>query len=143
MRRLIAYAALTTFSLASLAMAPAAHAETWKPYSELDANGVQWAYEADYSYRDVSSGRVVVMHAISKPAAKLGPSGPGKPDGAGSVVALNCNDRNMISVGSYTPSKPLEIANNWRTNNAKKIESALDKALFTAICVDTASLPAR
>ena len=143
MRRLIAYAALTTFSLASLAMAPAAHAETWKPYSELDANGVQWAYEADYSYRDVSSGRVVVMHAISKPAAKLGPSGPGKPDGAGSVVALNCNDRNMISVGSYTPSKPLEIASNWRTNNAKKIESALDKALFTAICVDTASLPTR
>ena len=138
MRRLIAFATLSAMALAS-----AAQAETWKPYSVLDANGVQWAYESDYSYRDVSSGRVVVMHAISKPAAKLGPSGPGKPDGAGSVVALNCNDRNMISVGSYTPSKPLEIASNWRTNNAKKVDSVLDKALFAAVCVDTASLPTR
>ena len=60
----------------------AASAETWKKYTEAD-NGIAWSYDADYAYKDRATGRIVVMQAISKPSANLGPSGPGKPDGVG------------------------------------------------------------
>ena len=71
MRRAIALAAIFAVTAAG-----AASAETWKKYVEAD-NGTAWSYDADYAYKDRASGRIVVMQAISKPAANLGPSGPG------------------------------------------------------------------
>ena len=58
MRRALAIAAFTV-----LAAAPAAQAETWKPYGAVSDKGLQWSYDADYSYRDQQSGKVVVRRA--------------------------------------------------------------------------------
>ena len=71
------------------ALASAASAETWTPYTTPTDKGLQWSYDADYSYRDAASGKVVVLQAIGKVGAepRMGPSGPGKPDGVGSVLA--------------------------------------------------------
>src|SRR5689334_4030190 len=103
MRRAIALAVTAAFALAG-----AAHAESWTKYAD-GANGTQWSFDADYAYKDRQSGRLVVMQAISKPDAKIGPSGPGKPDGIGSVVAVDCAKKNLITLGSYKPSMPLDI----------------------------------
>lgn len=137
MRRAIALAALVT-----LAATSAASAETWKKYTEGD-NGTAWSYDADYSYRDKATGRVVVMQAISKPAANLGPSAPGKPDGVGSVVALDCQNKNMIVLGAYTPSKPLAISPGWRSETPKKALGQDNEALMTAACANAGSLPVK
>ena len=74
MRRATALSVLLTFAAAT-----GASAEAWTPFSG-DPAALQWFYDADYSYRDQQSGKVVVMQAVSKPSAKIGPSGPGKPD---------------------------------------------------------------
>jgi hypothetical protein len=135
MRRALALAALLALSAAG-----AASAETWKKYTEAD-NGTAWSIDTDYSYKDRTTGRVVVMQAISKPAANLGPSAPGKPDGVGSVVALDCQNRNMIMLGSYTPSKPLALAPTWRSDTPKKAAGQDNEALLATVCPGAASLP--
>ncbi len=135
MRRALALAALIALSAAG-----AASAETWKKYVDAD-NGTAWSINTDYSYKDKASGRVVVMQAISKPAANLGPSAPGKPDGVGNVVALDCQNKNMVVLGDYKPSKPLAIADNWRSETPKKVTGSDNEALLAAVCAGAAGYP--
>ncbi|RAK59161.1 hypothetical protein DJ021_04775 [Phenylobacterium hankyongense] len=137
MRRALVLAALTT-----LAVAGSAAAETWTKFADV-GNGTQWSYDSDYTYKDKQSGRLVVMQAISKPEAKLGPSGPGKADGVGSVVAIDCGAKTMISVGSYTPSKPLEIPDGWRAGAPKKVVGAENVALAAAVCPHVDHVPVK
>ena len=136
MRRDLALATV----LAAAAVANAAAAETWTKFVDA-GNGTEWSYDADYTYKDKQSGRLVVMQAISKPASKLGPSGPGKPDGVGYVYALDCKAKNLISVAQYTPSKPLEIPANWRAVSPKKASGAENEALLAAVCPHAAHAP--
>ena len=119
--------------VAALAVSGAASAETWTKYIDV-ANGTAWSFDSDYSYKDRQTGRLVVMQAISKPSAKLGPAGPGKSDGVGSVVAVDCLKKNLIMVGSYKPSAPLDIKATWRNDAAKKAEGAENEALISAVC---------
>jgi hypothetical protein len=137
MRRVLVIAALS-----SLALGVAAQAETWKGYSAVSATNVQWSYDADYSYRDAVSKRVVVLTAVGKVGAtpRMGPSAPGAADGVGQVWALDCKAANTILVAGYSPSKPLAIPANWRTATPKKITSEDDKALVKAVCSDTTKL---
>ena len=137
MRRVLVIAALST-----LALGVSAQAETWKGYSAVSATNVQWSYDVDYSYRDTVSKRVVVMTAVGKVGAtpRMGPSAPGATDGVGQIWALDCKASNTLLVGSYSPSKPLAIAANWRGAAPKKIDSADDKALLKAACTDSAKL---
>lgn len=137
--------ALTLALLSGLAMATAAQAETWKPYSAETANHIQWSYDADYAYRDGASGRIVVLQAVGKVGAepRMGPSAPGAADGVGSVVAIDCQKGDMILMAGYSPKKPLEIPANWRGTSPKKIDSADDKALMAGVCAGAASLPTR
>jgi hypothetical protein len=137
MRRALALAALITVTAAG-----AASAETWSKFVDA-ANGTAWSYDGDYSYKDKESGRLVVMQAISKPEAKLGPSAPGKPDGVGSVVAIDCAKKNLISMGSYTPSKPLEIKDNWRSETPKKAAGPENEALIAAVCPHVDHVPVK
>jgi hypothetical protein len=127
MRRALALATALAFA------AGAASAETWTKYVD-GANGIQWSYDSDYTYKDRETGRLVVMQAISKPEAKIGPSGPGKPDGVGSVVAIDCKQKNLISVASYKPNVTLEIPANWRRETPKKATGADNEALIAAVC---------
>jgi hypothetical protein len=140
MRRALALAALIA-PLAAMA-AGSAQAEKWTKYVDV-ANGTAWSYDADYSYKDSQTGRLVIMQAISKPSASLGPSGPGKPDGVGSVYALDCAKKNMISLGGYSPGKPLVIANGWRSETPKKADGAENEALLAAVCPTLANVPAK
>jgi hypothetical protein len=136
MRRALALAAALSLT------AGAASAEAWTKY--LDAgNGIQWSFDGDYTYKDKQTGRLVVMQAISKPEAKLGPSGPGKPDGVGSVVALDCKDKNLITLGSYKPSAPLDIKATWRSDTPKKAAGADNEALIAAVCPNAANAPVK
>lgn len=139
MRRVIALATLTTL------IAAGAQAETWKAYSPVDAASHQWSYDTDYSYRDARTKRVVVMSAIGKVGAtpRLGPSAPGAADGVGSIVALDCKAKNMILIGGYRPSKPLEANDSWRASAPKKIESDEDKALLVSACEGADKLPVK
>ena len=137
MRRALALA-LT----AALALGGVASAETWTKYVD-GPNGTAWSYDGDYSYTDKASGRLVVMQAISKPEAKLGPSGPGKPDGVGSVVAIDCAKKNMIMVGGYKPSAPLDIKADWRKETPKKAEGADNAALIAAVCPHIDHVPVK
>lgn len=137
MRRAIALAALIALSAAT-----AASAETWKKYVDSE-NGTAWSYDADYSYKDKATGRVVVMQAISKPSAKLGPDGPGKPDGVGSVVAIDCQQKNMIVLGGYQPGKDLQIAGDWRSETPKKATGSDNEALVAAVCPGADKLPVK
>ncbi len=139
MRRLIALAALSAMAAAS-----AAQAETWKPYAKTPA-GLEWSYDADYSYRDAQSGKVVVMQAIGKPGAepRMGPSGPGKADGVGFVTAVDCKAGTLVSLGGYSPKKPLELSTNWRTATGNQAKSAEDKALLETACQGADQLTAK
>lgn len=137
MRRVLALAALTTITFAT-----AAAAETWSKYVD-SANGTAWSVDSDYTYKDKASGRIVVMQAISKPAASLGPSAPGKPDGVGNVVAIDCAAKNFIAVGAYTPSKPLEIADTWRKDTPKKATGAENEALLATVCPHAEHFPVK
>lgn len=136
--------ALAIAAVSALA-ATAVQAETWKPYGAVSDKGLQWSYDADYSYRDQQSGKVVVMQAIGKVGAepRMGPSGPGKPDGVGSVLALDCREKTLISLGGYSPKKPLELSANWRTANAAPAKTPEDKALVEAACAAADGLPTK
>lgn len=136
MRRAFALAAALSL------IAGAASAEKWTKFSEA-GNGIEWSYDGDYSYKDQQSGRLVVMQAISKPEAKLGPSGPGKPDGVGSVVAIDCKAKNLISVASYKPNMALEIPANWRETTPKKLAGADNEALAAAVCPHIDHVPVK
>jgi hypothetical protein len=140
MRRAPAIAALSVLALALPAVA-----ETWTPYTEPTDKGLQWSFDADYSYRDAFSGRIVVMTAIGKVGAtpRMGPSAPGAPDGVGFIYALDCSSRNLIPVGSYSPRKPLEITGDWRGIAPKKADGADDEALMRQVCAASAALPTR
>jgi hypothetical protein len=137
MRRALALAAFAT-----AAFAGAASAETWTKYIDV-ANGTAWSYDADYTYKDKQSGRIVVMQAISKPEAHLGPGAPGKADGVGSVVAIDCAKKNMITLGSYQPSKPLAIKAEWRQETPKKADGDENEALVAAVCAHADSAPVK
>jgi hypothetical protein len=136
MRRALAIATLLTMA------ASGASAETWTKYID-GPNGTQWSYDGDYTYKDKQSGRLVVMQAVSKPEAKLGPSGPGKPDGVGSVVAIDCKEKNLISLGGYKPSAPLDIKDTWRKDKPKKAEGADNAALLAAVCPHIDHVPVK
>ena len=140
MRRILVIAALSAATVAS-----AASAETWKPYSAVGQTGLQWSYDADYSYRDAASGKVVVQQAVGKVGAspRVGPSAPGAADGVGNVTAVDCKAKSLVIIGSYTPSKPLVIADTWRTAKAAKANSADDKALVAAACDGADKLPSK
>ena len=136
----IAFAALALASAGS-----AAQAADWKPFA-AGPSGAQWFYDAAYSYKDAATGRVVVMQAIGKPAAKIGPNGPGAADGVGSVVALDCKASNLLLVASYSPKTTPDLASTaWRTGKPKKVgrENAEDSALMAAACAGAATLPSR
>ena len=137
MRRAFALAATL-----ALTAATAASAETWTKYVD-GANGIQWSYDADYTYKDRDTGRLVVMQAISKPEAKLGPSGPGKPDGVGSVVAVDCKQKNLILLSSYKPSEPLDIKDGWRKEKPNRATGADNEALLKAVCAHADHVPVK
>src|ERR1019366_3582136 len=101
MRRALALAALITLSSVG-----AAYAEHWTKFAD-GANGIEWSFDGDYTYKDKQTGRLVVMQAISKPSANLMPAGPGK--GVGSVYAIDCGKKNVIPLGSYKPSATFAI----------------------------------
>jgi hypothetical protein len=138
MRRALALAALIT-----LAAAGSAAAEHWTKYADGAAPGTAWSYDADYSYKDKQTGRLVVMQAISKPESKLGPAAPGAADGVGSVVAIDCVKKNMIMMSGYSPSKPLNIRGSWREETPKKAEGAENEALIAATCPSLGQVPAK
>jgi hypothetical protein len=138
MRRVLALAV----PVAALALAGPATGATWKKY--VDANGgLAWSYDADYTYKDRQSGRLVVLQAVSKPEAHIGPGEPGADDGVGNVVALDCAKKNMIMLGSYKPSVPLEIKETWRLDTPKKAEGADNEALIAAVCPTANSAPVK
>ena len=136
MRRVIALAAATAFA------ATAASAETWTKFVD-GPNGTQWSYDADYTYKDKASGRLVVMQAVSKPEAKLGPSGPGKPDGVGYVYAIDCGKKNLITVAAYKPSASFAIPAKWRDETPKKATGAENEALLAAVCPHADHVPVK
>ena len=116
----------------------AAHAEHWVKFAD-GANGIEWSYDSDYTYKDRETGRIVAMQAISKPSAKLMPGGP--KTGVGSVYAMDCGKKNVIMMGSFKPSVQFSIANNWRSDTPKKLGGAEDEALLAAVCATAASAP--
>lgn len=136
MRRMIALAALTAFT------ASAAAAETWTKYVD-GPNGTTWSYDADYAYKDKDTGFLVIMQAIAKPSANLGPSAPGKSDGVGSVVAIDCAKKALIPMGSYKPSQALAIDANWRRDTPKKAAGADNEALLAAVCPHAQHFPVK
>ena len=136
MRR--AFALDTALTLA----ATAASAESWTKFVD-GPNGTTWSYDSDYTYKDKQTGRIVVMQAVAKPEAKIGPSGPGKADGVGYVYAIDCSNKNLISLGAYTPSKPLEIKGSWRSDKPKKAEGPENAALFSSVCPHAEHVPVK
>ncbi|MBI1199660.1 MAG: hypothetical protein GC203_17505 [Phenylobacterium sp.] len=136
MRRALALAA----PVVALALASPAAAATWTKYVDGD-NGLAWSFNADYTYKDRQTGRLVVMQAISKPAANLGPGEPGAADGVGNVVALDCAKKNLIMLGSYKPDVPLDIKATWRLDSPKKADGADNEALLAAVCPTAANAP--
>ena len=142
MRRALALAALIA-PVAAFAAAGSAAAEHWTKYTDGSAAGTAWSYDADYSYKDKQTGRLVVMQAISKPESKLGPAAPGAADGVGSVVAIDCTKKNMIMMSGYSPSKPLNIRANWREDTPKKAEGAENQALMGAVCPNADHVPVK
>jgi len=134
MRRALAIAA--TLALA----AGAAQAETWKQVFTME-NGANINVDTDYTYKDKQSGRLVIMQALSK--GTLGPSAPGKADSVGSLVALDCANKNMISVASYRPNTPLDVPTGWRTSTPKKATGADNEALVAAVCPTADKAPVK
>jgi hypothetical protein len=136
MRR--AFALATALTL----VASAAAAENWTKYVD-GANGTAWSFDGDYTYKDRQTGRLIVMQAVSKPEAKLGPSGPGKEDGVGSVVAIDCTKKNLIMLGSYKPATPLDIKATWRSDTPKKADGPDNAALVAAVCQHADHVPVK
>jgi hypothetical protein len=138
MRRALALAA----PVAAVLLAGPASAATWTKYMD-GANGLAWSYDADYTYKDRQTGRLVVMQAVSKPATHTGPGEPGAADGVGNVVALDCGKKNLIMLGSYKPSVPLDIKATWRLDSPKKADDADNAALIAAVCPTADSAPVK
>jgi hypothetical protein len=132
--------ALTLATLIALAAAGVAQAENWKKYTE-GSNGLAWSIDQDYTYRDRQSGRIVVMQAVSK--GQTGPGLPGESDGVGSVVAIDCKDKNAITLGAYKPGAPLDIKATWRSDTPKKLEGSDNAALLSAACAQAGSAPVK
>jgi len=135
MRRALALAVTVAFAATGVAAA-----ETWTKFATLDS-GADVSFDKDYTYKDRQSGRVIAMQALSK--GTLGPSAPGKADSVGSVVAIDCANRNMIAMASYRPNAALEIKPTWRSDTPKKIIGADNEALASAVCKDASSLPVK
>jgi hypothetical protein len=135
MRRALALAALIAVSAAG-----SAYAAHWTKFAD-GANGIEWSYDADYTYKDRATGRIVAMQAISKPSANLMPSGP--PTGVGSVYALDCEKKNVIMMGSYKPSAAFAIADSWRSDTPKKLGGPEDEALLASVCAKAGSYPVK
>ena len=136
MRRALALAALITVSAAG-----SAFAEHWTKFAD-GANGIEWSYDADYSYKDKQTGRLVVMQAISKPSANLMPNGPDK--GVGSVYAIDCGKKNVILMGAFKPSTaPFSIINGWRSETPKNLGGPEDQALVAAVCPHIGEAPVK
>lgn len=138
MRRAPNYPSLALAALIAASTFGAAHAAHWVKFAD-GANGIEWSYDSDYSYKDRQTGRIVVMQAISKPSANLMPSGP--PTGVGSVYAMDCQKKNVIAVVSYKPSQAFGIPNGWRGETPKKLGGAEDEALMAAVCANVDKLP--
>ncbi|MFL5298648.1 MAG: hypothetical protein ACJ798_19890 [Phenylobacterium sp.] len=137
MRRALALAALITVTAVGTASA-----EHWTKYVDVPG-GLAWSYDADYTYKDKQTGRIVVMQAISKPDANKGPAKPGDPNGVGSVVALDCAKKNLIALGGYKPSAPLQIKEGWRSDTPKRAEGAENEALVAAVCANADKAPVK
>ena len=137
MRRALALAALIAVSAAG-----SAYAAHWTKYVDADG-GLAWSYDADFSYKDRQTGRLVVMQAISKPEANMGPAGPGEANGVGSVVALDCAKKNMIMMSGYKPSAPLSIRGDWRQESPKKAAGPENEALIAAVCPHIDHVPVK
>lgn len=135
MRRALALAVT-----AALASAGAANAETWTKVFTMD-NGANINVDTDYTYKDRQTGRIVVMQALSK--GTLGPSAPGKADSVGSLVALDCTNKNMISMASYRPNTPLDVKPTWRSDTPKKATGADNEALVAAVCPTADKAPVK
>jgi hypothetical protein len=135
MRRALALAFLAAFAAAGVAQA-----ENWSKYVDTNT-GLSWSIDNDYTYRDRQSGRIVVLQAVSKGAT--GPGQPGEPDGVGSVVALDCDKKNMVTLGSFKPSQPLAIKSNWRSDTPKKAEGADNAALLAMVCPKASTYPVK
>jgi hypothetical protein len=136
MRRALALAALIALSTAG-----SAFAEHWTKFAD-GANGIEWSYDADYTYKDKQTGRLVVMQAISKPSAGLMPSAPDK--GVGSVYAIDCSKKNVIMMGAFKPSTaPFKTMDNWRAETPKNLGGAEDVALVAAVCPGLATAPVK
>jgi hypothetical protein len=121
---------------ALITLSSSACAESWVAYTEPTDKGLQWSFDRDYSFRDTASGRLVVMTAIGKVGAtpRMGPSAPGAADGVGFVYALDCKARNLIIMGSYSPNKPIGIADEWRNMSPKKADEEADQILIKIAC---------
>ena len=135
MRRALALAVTVAFAATGVASA-----ETWTKFATLD-NGADVSYDADYTYKDRQSGRLVVMQALSK--GTTGPSAPGKADSIGSVVAVDCAKKNFITVGAYKPSAALDAKATWRSDTPKKAGSADYAALVAAVCAKADKAPVK
>jgi hypothetical protein len=135
MRRALALAVTAAFAITGVASA-----ETWTKFATME-NGAEVSYDKDYTYKDRQSGRLIVMQALSKGA--LGPSAPGKPDSVGSLVAIDCSSKNMISMASYRPNVALEVKSSWRNETPKKITGSDNEALAKAVCAEASSAPVR
>ncbi|WP_293904922.1 hypothetical protein [Phenylobacterium sp.] len=135
MRRAVALAVLAAFAVGGVAQA-----ETWTKFATME-NGADVSYDSDYTYKDKQTGRLIVMQALSK--GTLGPSAPGKADSVGSVVAIDCQNKNMISMASFRPNTPLDIKATWRTDTPKKATGADNEALITAVCPHADKAPTK
>ncbi|ODT88877.1 hypothetical protein [Phenylobacterium sp. SCN 70-31] len=134
MRRAIALAAALSI------LAGSAAAETWTKFHTME-NGADISYDSDYTYKDSQTGRLIVMQALSK--GTLGPSAPGKADSVGSVIALDCAKKNIISLANYRPNQPLDIKANWRSDTPKKAEGADNTALIASVCPHAEHAPVK
>jgi hypothetical protein len=127
-------------ALIALSSAGSACAEQWVKFIDGD-DGIEWSYDRDYTYKDQATGRVVVMQAISKPSAGLGPGGPGR--GVGYIYALDCAKPSIILITAYKPSAPFAIPAGWRAETPKRAGGREDDALFAAVCPGIDALPVR
>ncbi len=132
--------ALALATLAAVAVAGSASAETWTKFFTME-NGADVSYDADYTYKDRQSGRLIVMQALSK--GTLGPAAPGRADSVGSVVALDCGAKNLIALASYRPNTPLDVKATWRSDTPKKAGGADNEALIKAVCPHADHVPVK
>ena len=135
MRRAFALA-----TLAALVVGGPASAETWTKVFTMD-NGADINVDTDYTYKDRQTGRLVVMQALSK--GTIGPSAPGKADSIGSVIAIDCGARNMITLASYKPNAGLDVKSTWRSDTPKKMNTPDNQAIVQAVCPNADKAPVK